>query len=51
MTVYYDKDVGIIIGNLMATHSFTRNLTHKTEGIRHKVFKDDFFPRPQLLKT
>jgi len=34
MTVYYDKDAVITIGNLMATHSFARNLTHKTEGIR-----------------
>jgi len=49
MTVYY-KDAAITIGNLMATHSFARNLTHKTEGIRYKIFKDDFFPHPQSLK-
>jgi hypothetical protein len=34
MTVYYDKDAAITIGNLMATYSFARNLTHKIEGIR-----------------
>jgi hypothetical protein len=51
MTVYYNKDADITIGNLMATHSFARNLTHKTEGIRHKVFKDNLFPHPFLLKT
>jgi len=34
MTVYYNKDADITIGNLMATHSYARNLTHKTEGTR-----------------
>jgi hypothetical protein len=34
MRVYYDKDADITTGNVMATHSIARNLTHKTQSIR-----------------
>jgi len=51
MRVYLDKDSQTATDYMTATHATVRNLTSRDEGLGHKLFLENFFSSPRILKT
>jgi hypothetical protein len=51
MTVYLGKDSQSASDDMTATHATVRNLTSRDEGLGHKLFLENFFSSPRILKT
>ena len=49
MRVYLGKDSQSATDNMTTTHPTVRHLTHRVEGLGHKLFMDNFFSSPRLF--
>jgi hypothetical protein len=49
MRVYLGKDAHTATKEMTATHATVRHLTRRVEGVRHKMFMDNFFSSPALF--
>jgi len=49
MRMYLGKDSHSATDDMTATHATVRHLTSKVEGLRHKIFMDNFFSSPRLF--
>jgi hypothetical protein len=49
MRVYFGKDSHFATDDMTATHTTVRHLTHRVEGLGHKLFMDNFFSSPRLF--
>jgi hypothetical protein len=49
MRVYLGKDSRSATDDTTATHATVRHLTHRPEGLGHKLFMDNFFSSPRLF--
>jgi len=49
MSVYLGKDSLSATDNMTAKHATVRHLTCRVEGLRHKIFMDNFFSSPELF--
>ena len=47
--VYLGKDLQSATDDMIATHATVRDLTHRVEGLGHKLFMDNFFSSPRLF--
>jgi len=49
MRVYLGSDSHSATDNMTATHATVRHLTSRVQGLRHKIFMDNFFSSPRLF--
>jgi len=49
MRVYLGKDSQSATDDMTATHATVRHLTHRVEGLGHKLLMDNFFSSPRLF--
>jgi len=49
MSAYLGKDSSSATDDMTATHATVRHLTCRIEGLRHKLFMDNFFSSPRLF--
>jgi len=49
MRVYLGEDSQSATDDMTTTHATVRHLTHRVEGIGHKLFMDNFFSSPRLF--
>jgi hypothetical protein len=49
MRVYVGKDSHSTTDDMTATHTGVRHLTHRVEGLGHKLFMNNFFSSPRLF--
>ena len=49
MRVYLGEDSRFATDNMTTTHATVRHLTHRVEGLGHKLFMDNFFSSPRLF--
>jgi len=49
MRVYLGRDSHSTTDNMTATHPTVRHLISRFEGLRHKIFMDNFFSSPRLF--
>ena len=49
MRVYLGKDPQSATDDMTTTHATVRHLTHRVEGLGHKLFMDNFFSSPRLF--
>jgi len=49
MRVYLGRESHSAIDDMTATHATVRRLTSRVEGLRHKIFMDNFFTSPRLF--
>ena len=47
--VYLGRDSHSATHDMTATHATVRHLTSRVEGLRHKIFMDNFFSSPRLF--
>ena len=51
MKVYLDRDSHFATDDMTVTHATVRHLTCRVEGLRHKLFMDNFFSSPRLFDS
>ena len=49
MRVYLGKDSQSATDDMTTTHATVRHLTHRVEGLGHKLFMDNLFSSPRLF--